>query len=185
MAEATCQTIISNVEKWLKAKNNTIEIKFTTETPSIGLVEQDFPMRTENGPTFAYDVFSEQGKKIFFLISFNKQVLPTTTVQELQDSLKFVTLDDLPLPDFDYPPNWEISPLTPVSSFKEGVEIVSYENGRLHYMIDTTFFCICGNLHGPGYNPGCCNPPALPDTYFEVEKSIRGIFDVDLPLIFL
>ena len=185
MAEATCEAIKSNVENWLNAKDNTIKMKFTADTSTSGLVEQDFPARAENGPTFAYNAISAQGRNIYFLISFGKKVCPTTIVQELRNSLDFVTLDDIPLPDFDYPPNWEISPRTPVSSFKAGVEIVSYQNGRLHYKIDTTFFCISGNLSGPWFTPGCCNPPAPPGSYFRVEKNIHGIIEVDLPLIFL
>ena len=185
MAEAACKTIESSVKEWLKAKNNTIEGKFTAETPSNGLVEQDFVERKKHGPTFAHSSMSEQGEKIYFLISFGKQVHPTTSVDELQKSLKFVTLDEMPLPGFDCPPDWEISPRTPVSSFKEGVEIVSYENGRLHYTIDTKFFCVSGHLKGPWFTPGGCNPPPPPGSYFSVNEDIRGIIDVDMPLKFL
>ena len=183
--ETTCKTIKTNVKEWLKARNNTIETKFTAETPSDGLEEQDFVAREQHGPSFVHSSVSEQGNEIYFLISFSKRVLPTTTVKELQDSLKFVTLDEIPLPDFDYPPDWDISPSTPVSSFKEGVKIVSYENGRLHYKIDTKFFRISGHLRGPWFTRGGCNPPPPPGSYFSVDEDIRGIIDVDMPLKFL
>jgi hypothetical protein len=184
-SETTCKAIESSVKEWLKARNNTIEIKFTADTPSNGLVEQDFFGRLEHGPSFVHSSTSEQGNKIYFLIGFTKQVSPTATIEELKDTLKFVTLDKIPLPDFDYPPGWEITPYTPVSSFKEGVEIMSYENGRLHYKVDTKFFRISGDLRGPWYNPGGCGPPAPPGSYFGVDEDIRGIIDVDMPLRFL
>jgi hypothetical protein len=184
--ETTCKAIESSVKDWLKARNNTIEIKFTAETPSNGLVEQDFFGRLEHGPTFKHSrSVPEQENKTFFSIHFTKPVSPTTTVEELKNTLQFVTLDNIPLPDFDYPPGWKITPRTPVSSFKKGVEIVSYENGRLHYKVDTMFFRISGHLRGPWYIPGGCGPPAPPGSYFGVDEGIRGIIDVDMPLKFL
>ena len=185
MAKVACKAIESNVKEWLKGNNNTIEGKFTAETPANGLVEQDFVARKENGPTFAHSSVSEQGQEIYFLISFSEQVYPTTTIEELRNSLDFVTLDKIPLPGFDCPPDWEICPQTPVSSFKEGVKIVSYENERLHYVIDTKFFSISGHLKGPWFTPGGCNPPPPPGSYFSIEENIRGIINVDMPLKFL
>ena len=185
MAKAACKAIESNVKEWLKGQNNTIKGKFAAEKPANGLVEQDFVARKKNGPTFAHSSVSAQGQNIYFLISFSKPVCPTTTIEALRNSLDFVTLDKIPLPGFDCPPNWEIFPQTPVSSFKDGVKIVSYENGRLHYMIDTKFFSISGHLIGTWFTPGGCNPPPPPGSCFSIEEDIRGIIDVDMPIKFL
>lgn len=181
--KASKDSVVSKVEKWLEGSNNTIELKLTLSTPLDGLVEQNFHGRAEHGPSFAYSSTSEQGIKIYFLISFTKIISPSSTVEELRDALNFVTLDDIPLQGFEYPTGWSIRPQTPVSSFKEGVEIVSYENGRLHYKIDTRFFCIYGNCDETII--GSCNPPPAPNTFFCIERDIRGVIDVDMPLIFL
>ena len=185
MAETSCKAIKSNVKEYLKARKFTIELKFTAETPSNGLVEQNFPGRVKNGPSFVHNSVTDKGQNVYFLIHFTKLIHPTTTVEELKNCLQFVALDEIPLPDFDYPPGWDITLQTPVSSFKEGVDIVSYEDGKLHYKIDTKFFCVSGHRREPGFTPGGCNPPPPPGSYFDVEKDIHGIIDVNMPLKFL
>ena len=124
---------------------------------------------------------SDEYGEIYMSISFAKKVSPTSTVQELQDNLKFVALDKLPMPGFTGPSGWSIHPSTPVSSFKEGVTITSFENGRMRYKIDTRFIAVYGNI--PAQQPGCGASP--PGTFLQVRKDFRGLIEVNMPLIYL
>lgn len=85
-------------------------------------------------------------------IAFSKKVSSVSTVQELQDGLQHVALDKLPMPGFKCLAGWSIHPSTPISSFKEGVTFISFENDRMHYKNDTRFFAVYGNI--PARQPG-------------------------------
>ena len=167
------------VERYLQDNNYTLDVKLREESsdPSSGLTELNYAGAAEHGPVFQYH--SESGMTSIS-IGFDKKVLPSSTVQDLQGNLSYVTLDMIPMPGFIYPFGWEIYPLTPTSNFKEGVEIVSYENGIIHYKVDTTFFAIYGvmcDLNIPA-------DAAIPRyARFQVRRNIHGLIDVNMPLL--
>jgi hypothetical protein len=76
-----------------------------------------------------------------------------TDLAGLRTGLKYVALTDLP--HGVELPGWRFDVLTPVSSFKDGVEIVSWDNGRLQVKIDTRLFALDGLKDGES-----CRPPA-------------------------
>ena len=57
--------------------------------------------------------------------------------------MKFIALDKVPTPGLEVI-GWEIKPMTPVSSFQNGVEIRSYENGIATISVKTSCFCLYG-----------------------------------------
>ena len=175
------RNIMSQIEAWLESIQYTLGLELREPGPGQGLKEEDFPGSKELGPTFTHLSNTDEYGEIYMSISFAKKVSPASTVQELQDNLKFVALDKLPMPGFTGPSGWSIHPSTPVSSFKEGVTITSFENGRMRYKIDTKFFAVYGNI--PAQQPACGASP--PGTFLQVRKDFRGLIEVNMPLIYL
>jgi hypothetical protein len=105
---------------------------------------------------------------------FRGELTPETPIETLKNNLLYVTLDRLPTPGLDLP-GWNIHPQTPISSFKEGVEILAYRDGKIKLRVRTKFFALYG--HDPSIIvPG--DAPAPPDSCFE----IRNEFPLDLRL---
>ena len=178
------QSIASRVKDYLKRNQYRLDVNLRESSgagyPSGGLYEMDYPGASKLGPNFKHRSKSKDGP-VFISIAFTKKVLPSTSVEDLRNNLRFVTLDHVPMPGFHYPANWDITPVTPVSSFKDGVTIVSFKNGRIHYKVKTRFFSVYGRKS---------NLPEIPDSsspkgsYFSVRKDIDGMIDVNMPLVF-
>ena len=72
-------------------------------------------------------------------------------------------------------PVWEVRPQTPTSSIREGVEVLSYGDGKIKVRIRTGFFALYGR------DPSVlvsADAPAPPGSYFQ----IRRRFPLDLTL---
>ena len=169
----------SAVKKYLKDSNYTLNIELREEPsdPSGGLNELNYPEASKYGPIFTYHSLSGLTS---ISMGFNKDVLPSSTVEDLQSSLGYVALDKLPMPGFRYPNGWDIYPMTPMSSFKDGVEIISYQNGRIHFKVDTSFFAVYGIMRDLKI-PADASAPR--NTYFKVRRNIHGLIDVNMPLL--
>lgn len=172
-------TVKSKVENYLKDNQYALDINISDDSSdsSGGLKELDLNTISR---IFQHHSVTDDGP-IFISIAFSKNVLPSSTVQDLRDSLKYVSLDKLPMPGFQYPLGWDIYPLTPVSSFKDGVTIASYQNGRLHFKVDTRFFAIYGITKGLILPEDASTPKYA---YFQVRKDIHGLIDVDMTPLF-
>lgn len=171
------RAIISQVQEWLNSINYTLKLDLKETDPNKGLIELHVPGRP-NQSLFVHD---DETNKTYFNIGFSKKILPSSTVHDLQQSFQFVALDKLPMTGFNCPQNWSINPLTHASSFKEGVTILSFENNRIQYTIDTNFFSVYGNI--PSQQLVC--GPSPDDTYFQLEmneKTFRGIINIDMVL---
>ncbi|CAB4021980.1 Hypothetical predicted protein [Paramuricea clavata] len=158
-----------------------IRLREVPSDPSGGLNEMDYPGSSIHGPTFTHYSQSLDGPT-YISIGFNKDVLPSSTVQDLQSSLRYVALNEVPMPGFNYPYGWDIYPQTPSSSFKDGVTIVSYQNGRLHFKVNTSFFAVYGRLRHVYVPPDASTPKYA---YFQVRRDINGLIDVNMPLVML
>lgn len=66
------------------------------------------------------------------------------TLDILRTRFSFFVIDSLPLPGFQDLEGWEVIPRTPVSSFSEGVEFVSFADGKVSLRVKTSFFAIYG-----------------------------------------
>lgn len=151
-----------------------------SSNPSGGLNKLNYPEAEKYGPIFTHSSESKEGP-IFISIGFNNEFRSSSRTEDLQSSLQYVSLNKLPMPGFQYPHGWEIYPYTPISSFKNGVEIVSYENGRLHFTVDTRFSGIYGHIRDLRVP---ADAPFPNGTYFVVSKDIYGFIDVNMPLLF-
>ena len=157
-----------------------IKLREDSSDPSDGLKEMNL-----HGTQAKQEViFTHQKKKkkgpIFISVAFNRKVRPSSTVHDLETSLKWVSLEKLPMPGFKYPYGWDIYPQTPVSNLKHGIKIISFQNGRLHLKVETRFFAIYGKMGGLRVPAD-----AAIGTSFEVRKDIYGLIDVNMPLVFV
>lgn len=71
------------------------------------------------------------------------KVTKDTTLEQLRERINFLAINALPTPGLEVP-GWEIKPRTPVSSFKEGVEIASLKDGVITLKVKTKFFALYG-----------------------------------------
>ena len=114
----------------------------------------------------------------YLTLGFDGKLTPDMTAAQVQQKLKYVVLDRLPIAEIKAP-GWEIRPQTPVSSFKEGVKITSFEDGRIQFKVETRFFAIYGR------DPSVLVPadaPTPPHAYFQIRKNFPLNLTMDAPL---
>jgi hypothetical protein len=156
-------------EKWLadhKEKGLILNIK-EDKTGFVGR-----PITGSQSTMFVY-----QRPGWYINLGFAGKVTPKMTVEQVRKQFKYVALDRLPLPGLDVP-GWEVRPRTPVSSFKEGVEIVDYKDGRIQLKVKSRFFAIYGR------DPSVLVPadaPSPPSAYFQVRRDFPLDLTIDAP----
>ena len=99
-------------------------------------------------------------------LGFTGKIDKTTPLKDVRAKFKYIALDRVITPGLDVP-GWEVRPQTPVSSFKEGVEFVSLENGQLTLKVKTKFFALYGR------NPNILVPADAPSpkgSYFQIRQ---------------
>ena len=98
------------------------------------------------------------------------------SLKEVREKFKYVALDRLPTPGLEVPDGWDVSPRTPVSSFKQGVEILDYRDGRIVLRIKTSFFAISGRdttVLVPA------DAPSPEGSYFQIRKPFALDLTID------
>ena len=123
------------------------------------------PSRAVNDHLFAFT----EGP-VYIGIGFDIAPKADSTLKELQDNLKHVALDQVPVPGVKAA-NWETRLMTPVSSFKDGVTLEKYEKGVLTFRVKTEFFAAYGrrtDLILPA------DAPSPPDGYFQIRTPIKA-----------
>ncbi|CAF3735891.1 unnamed protein product [Rotaria socialis] len=165
MSSTVANDLENKIIPWLNAHGNKIELNIS---------EGSFQQLT---PT----IYTHTSPGTYISIGF-KQPLQQDAVdlEELQQNFSYIALNKLPLPGLDVPSNWEVYPQTPMSSFREGVQIDEYENHRLHLTISTRFFAIYG--HEIQEHP-IMDKSAEEGTYLQVRHDIEGFIKVNLPLM--
>jgi hypothetical protein len=111
-------------------------------------------------------------------IGFDEEIALDSSLEMLRKRFKYIALDRLPPPDLEVP-GWEVRPLTPTSSFKEGVEIVGFADGRIRMRVKTNCFALYGrraDVEVPA------DAPLRDGTYFEIRQPFPLDLKVDLPL---
>ncbi len=107
-------------------------------------------------------------------LGFTGKIDKTATLKDLQAKFKYVALDRVPTPGLAVP-GWDVKPRTPVSSFKDGIEFVSFKDGLLTVKVKTKFFALYGR------NPNVLVPADAPSpkgSYFQIRQN----FPLDLTL---
>lgn len=128
---------------------------------------------TSNFSSFEY---SSEGYRVSFGLR-GEGSAQNLTLDTLRSNFRYFVVDMLPLPGFEYIPGWDVSPRTPISSFSEGVDFLSFSNGRVRLRVRTSFYAIYGYNSLMNFPP-IADAPARDGSYFTVEKS----FPLDLTL---
>jgi hypothetical protein len=103
-------------------------------------------------------------------LGFKTAPKPTSTLAELQKSLSYIALDQLPVPGIKATA-WQTTLQTPISSFTNGVIIESWAKGVLRIRVKTRFFAIYGyrtDIDVPA------DAPMPESSYFQIPKSISA-----------
>jgi len=117
-------------------------------------------------------VYQEPGWWVTLI--FKGKITDDTDLKTLQENFQRIALDSLPTPGLEAP-GWEIKPRTLVSSFSEGVELLSFEGGVIKFRVQTKCFALYGR--DPSV-PLRADGPAPKHAYFQVRKS----FPLDLTM---
>jgi hypothetical protein len=111
-------------------------------------------------------------------LGFAGKIDKTTPIDEARAKFKYIALDRVPTPGL-VAPGWEVFPQTPVSSFRDGVELVSLEQGVLKIHVQTNFFAIYGR--NPSV-PLASDAPAPKDAYFQLREKLLLDLTLSAPL---
>ena len=152
--------------KWLDARTDS----------GLVIVENDvktaFTIRPVAGRKSSMMIYQKSGW--YLSLGFDGAITEKTPLKTVRKQLKYVALNRLPTPGLNAP-GWEVKPQTPVSSFKKGVEILEYRDGKITLRVRTEFFALYGR------NPNVLVPadaPSPPGTYFQIRRK----FPLDLTL---
>jgi hypothetical protein len=172
--------LVEGVRKWMQDINNHLVLTITEQEPNKGLVgyARYNAANTTCGNAPDY-LFIYSSKDIYINIGFSSDVNYDSTLEEVRAKLNYVALNKLPMPGFECPQHWTIYPMTPVSSFKNGVDIIEFGNGRIKYTVKTNFFSVYGTI--PSLH--VCDRASAKGTYFSVENRDLSLdMTVDLPM---
>lgn len=111
-------------------------------------------------------------------LGFSGKIEPDTPLEKAKAMLKYIALDRVPTPGLTIE-GWDLRPRTPVSSFKEGVELVGLKDGELSIQVNTRFFALYGR------NPNVLVPADAPSpkgSYFQIRQNIPFDLKLTAPL---
>jgi len=144
------------------------------------LVETDktngFKSRMVGGTGNSMNVFRKPGWYINLM--FKGRITPDMDAATLQKKFTRVALDKLPTPGLAVK-GWDIKPRTPVSSFTNGVEFVSYKDGIVKVRIKTNFFALYGRDPSVLVPADARSPEG---SYFQIRKSFPLDLTLEAPL---
>lgn len=113
-------------------------------------------------------------------LAFHGELSADTPLKTLEEKFWYVTLDRLPTPGLDLA-GWEVTPRTPTSSVKEGVEIKAYLDGKIKLRVRTKFFALYGR------DPSIRVPAdaaAPEESYFQIRKEFPLDLTIEAPFAF-
>jgi len=106
----------------------------------------------------------QDGYRLSF--AFRGEHTAATPAATLRAAFWQAVIDRVPTPGLDLP-GWETRPLTPASSFDQGVELVDFAAGRATFRVQTEFFALSGR------DPTVLVPadaPAPPGSFFQLRR---------------
>eukprot|EP00993_Chasmostoma_nieuportense_P004616 NODE_5275_length_676_cov_13.473588_g5112_i0.p2 GENE.NODE_5275_length_676_cov_13.473588_g5112_i0~~NODE_5275_length_676_cov_13.473588_g5112_i0.p2 ORF type:complete len:197 (+),score=75.22 NODE_5275_length_676_cov_13.473588_g5112_i0:58-591(+) len=129
---------------------------------------------------YSPNLFECSGPGLRMSLGF-ENLKPSSTLAEAQQALQHFALDRLTLPEFEPLPHWDISPRTPISSFKEGVTLTHFGEGRIALEVRSTFFAIGGQRTDIEV-PACARSP--PGSYFQLRQDFPFHLTIEMPFEF-
>lgn len=113
-------------------------------------------------------------------IGFSQVISPGTPLDVVRRSFEWIALNRVP-PGSLRVPGWAIIPTTRISSFHEGVEIISFADRRISLRARGQFFRLYGHKEGRDCVPPA-DAPTRPECYFSLEKDFPFDITIDLPI---
>eukprot|EP01124_Arcella_intermedia_P001850 TRINITY_DN11022_c0_g1_i1.p1 TRINITY_DN11022_c0_g1~~TRINITY_DN11022_c0_g1_i1.p1 ORF type:complete len:183 (-),score=48.70 TRINITY_DN11022_c0_g1_i1:14-562(-) len=154
-----------NIKNWIAQNNAFFKYNFVE------------PNGSEN-VTYSSHSLKLTGPSLHIGVVFTRDISPQDTLQTIRQAISYISVNFLPMPGFDIPPPWKLSPRTPVSPVHKGIEVTEYANGRILIVLNTKFYAVYGSL--PGRWGGCGKLPK--GTYVCVRKPMKTTIQLDLPL---
>jgi len=114
-------------------------------------------------------------------LGFKGTVQVTDTAAELSNRLKYIALDRMPTPGLEVK-GWDIRPMTPVSSFREGIEIRSFAKGQVKVGVKSKCFCLYGRVKDQLLGPQPADAPLPNGSYFQLRQEIPLEISFEAPL---
>jgi hypothetical protein len=128
----------AEVDHWIATHPSGWSVTIDERDPRHGLVRAFDEDPCGRGADFL--ALRYAGKDADILLSFDCSALLAPTTASLRQGFRYAALEALP--HGLALPSWKFLVITPVSSFSEGVDIVSFSDGRLHLKIDTPLFAV-------------------------------------------
>jgi hypothetical protein len=126
---------------------------------------------------FGNTIFNGHAPQVSISLDFKDEgITKTSSLDQIRSSFNYIALDRLPVPGLHgVPPQWQIYPQTPISSFSEGVTFEQYDSNTqiLQLTVQTRFFAIYGEV-----------PQELKGTYLQVRRDIQGVIKLRAKLVF-
>jgi hypothetical protein len=167
----------SKAERWLNAlPAEGLVMTLSSTGVNSGFV--DYAASQPYSGTGPGTLFLYQRGDLLISLGFKTQITTSSPLETLQQQFNYIALDKLVAPN-TVAYGWDVYPLTPVSSFSDGVEITSFNNGQIGLRVKTNFFA----LYGRRLNISVPADASLPEgTYFEIRKDFPLNLTIDLPL---
>ena len=113
-------------------------------------------------------------------LAFRGDHSASTPLRTLRNTFWYMALDRLPTPGLELP-GWDVRPRTPTSTIRQGVEILSYSNGRIRLRVCTEFFALIGR--DPSVRvPADAAAPA--GSFFQVRRPLPLDLTLEAPVAF-
>ena len=114
----------------------------------------------------------------YMSLGFSGKITPNTPLKTLKQQFKYIALNRLPTPGLAVE-GWQIRPRTPRSSFRDGVEFLSYKNGKIKLRVKTKFFALSGRdtrVLVP------MDAPSPKGAYFQIRKPFTLDLTIEAPM---
>lgn len=134
------------------------------------------PAKTNGQSKIASYQISQDG--YWMTLGFSKPIEAATGLGQLRATFQFLAINRVPM-GVEFPEGWSVSPRTPTSSFKEGVEFLDLRQGRLTIRVRTNFYAIYGqdkSLKIP------MDVRAPEGSYFSIERDLPLDMTISAPI---
>ncbi len=169
---------LSASEAWLDARGNTIDLDLdalsTTPTPPPLLLQpsSSFVVSPITGSPNAMANLNADGVYITLIFKDGAPSL-SDTPEAVGARLLRIALDKLPLSHSLTTPGWTVIPRTPVSSFRDGVEVEGFgPDGILTLRVSTRAFALSGEVMS-GRHRHIADAPMPQDSFFQLRRDIK------------
>ena len=126
------EDVQAKATEWLRKLDGNIILDYKTAEKNEGFIGAAINGSSDTMYTLNCDGW-------YVTLGLQGQLQADNTAASLQERLKFIALDKVPTPGLEVI-GWEIKPMTPVSSFQNGVEIPQLRKRHRHHHREDQLF---------------------------------------------